>query len=56
MTAGAWMAGDDPAALLRPVREDALREWIVSTRLKKASVGDDDPALTEAVRWLSTPV
>jgi len=46
--AGAWMTGDDPAALLRPVREDALREWIVSTRVNKAGVGDDDPALIEA--------
>jgi hypothetical protein len=31
------------------VREDALREWTVSTRVKKAGVGDDDPALIEAV-------
>jgi len=43
--AGAWMTDDDPAALLRPVREDALREWIVSTCVNKAGVGDDDSAL-----------
>jgi putative SOS response-associated peptidase YedK len=31
--AAAWMTGDDPATLLRPVRDDALRQWIVSTRV-----------------------
>jgi putative SOS response-associated peptidase YedK len=48
-TMGAWMADDDPAALLRPVHEDALREWTVSTRVNKAGVGDDDPAVIEQV-------
>jgi putative SOS response-associated peptidase YedK len=47
--AAAWMASDDPAALLRPVREDALREWIVSTRVNRAGVGDDDSALIEPI-------
>jgi len=32
------------AALLRPLREDAPREWIVSTRVNKAGVDDDDDA------------
>jgi hypothetical protein len=45
--AGAPMAGDDPAALLQPVRKNALRQWIVSTRVNNAAVGDDDPALME---------
>ncbi len=45
----AWMAGDDPAALLNPVREHALREWTVSTRVNKAGAGDDDPALIEPI-------
>ena len=39
------MSDEDPSALLRPVREDALREWTVSTRVNEAGVGDDDPML-----------
>jgi putative SOS response-associated peptidase YedK len=42
---GAWMRGDDPSALLKPPPEDALREWVVSTRVNRAGAGDDDPAL-----------
>jgi hypothetical protein len=34
-------------ALLRRALDDALREWIVSTRVNKAGAGDDDPALIE---------
>jgi putative SOS response-associated peptidase YedK len=30
-----WMAGGDPGALLRPPSEDALREWIVSSRVTR---------------------
>jgi putative SOS response-associated peptidase YedK len=45
--AEAWMTGDNQAALLSPVRDDALRQWIISTRVNKAGVGDDDPALME---------
>src|ERR1019366_6966221 len=30
--AGAWMTGESPGALLRPAPDDALQEWIVSTR------------------------
>ena len=47
--AGAWMTGESPGALLRPGPDDALREWIVSTRVNKAGVGDDDPALIEPI-------
>ena len=47
--ADAWMTGDDPGALLRPPPEDALQEWIVSPRVNRSGVGDDDPALIEAV-------
>jgi hypothetical protein len=43
-TMGAWMHGHGPAALLRP-----LRECTVSTRVNRAGVGDDDPALIEQV-------
>lgn len=46
--ATAWMRGDDPASLLRPPPEDSLQEWIVSTRVNKSGVGDDDPRLIEA--------
>ena len=46
--AGAWMTGDDPLAHLRTPREDALQEWIVSPRVNRSGVGDDDPALIEA--------
>ena len=45
--AGAWIEGDDPASLLRPPPEDALQEWIVSPRVNRSGVGDDDPALIE---------
>lgn len=43
--ASAWMRGDDPSSLLKPPLEDALREWVVSTRVNRAGVGDDDPDL-----------
>jgi len=42
--------GCDPAALLRQVRVDTLSEWTVSTRVNKAGVGDDDPALIERTK------
>ena len=44
----AWMRGDDPASLLRSPPEDALREWVVSTRVNRSGVVDDDPRLIEA--------
>jgi putative SOS response-associated peptidase YedK len=43
--ASAWMLAGDPGSLLRPSREDALQEWIVSPRVNRSGVGDDDPAL-----------
>jgi putative SOS response-associated peptidase YedK len=45
----AWTRGDNPASLLHPPPEDALREWIVSTRVNRSGVGDGDATLTEAV-------
>jgi hypothetical protein len=30
--------------------DDALQEWIVSTRGNKAGAGDDDPALIERMQ------
>ena len=44
-----WMRGANPAALLRPASENALQEWVVSARVNRAGVGDDDPALIEAI-------
>jgi len=46
--ATAWMRGSDPASLLRPPPEDALCERIVSTRVNKSGIADDDPSLIEA--------
>ena len=46
---GAWMTGADQLAHLHPPPEDALQEWIVSPRVNRSGVGDDDPALIEAV-------
>jgi putative SOS response-associated peptidase YedK len=43
----AWMAGYEPGALLRAPSEDALQEWIVSPRVNRSGVGDDDPTLIE---------
>ncbi|WP_292533221.1 SOS response-associated peptidase [Methylocystis sp.] len=48
--ASAWMTGGDPAALLRPPPENALQEWIVSQRVNRSGVGDNDPALIEPER------
>lgn len=45
---GDGLRGDNPASLLRPPPEDALQEWIVSPRVNRSGVGDDDPALIEA--------
>jgi putative SOS response-associated peptidase YedK len=46
----AWMAGYEPGALLRAPSEDALQEWIVSPRVNRSGVGDDDPTLIEPER------
>ena len=47
--AGAWIEGDDPADLRRPPPEDALQEWIVSSRVNRSGVGDDDATLLNPV-------
>jgi hypothetical protein len=36
--------------LLRAPPEDALQEWIVSSRVNRSGVGDDDQALIEPRR------
>ena len=50
-----WLSGDalfasgdfNPASLLRPAREDSLQEWIVSSRVNRSGVGNDDPMMIE---------
>ncbi|WP_165051613.1 SOS response-associated peptidase [Methylocystis sp. MJC1] len=48
--AGAWMAGERLGELLCHPPENALHEWIVSSRVNRSGVGDDDPALIEPSR------
>jgi putative SOS response-associated peptidase YedK len=42
-----WLSAREPDFLLRPPPEDALREWIVSPRVNRSGVGDDDPTMIE---------
>ena len=50
-----WLSGDalfaegtsNPVSLLRPALEDALQEWIVSSRVNRSGVGGDDATLIE---------
>jgi putative SOS response-associated peptidase YedK len=44
-----WMRGADPAALLHPAPDDALREWVVSTRVNRTGFGDEDQTLIDPV-------
>ena len=55
---GAWMDGDATGAaeLLRAPPDDALQEWIVSQRVNKSGVGDDDASLIERAPGLITRV
>ena len=46
---GAWLDGSLGAADLRPAAESALREWIVSSRVNRTGVGDDDPTIADPV-------
>jgi putative SOS response-associated peptidase YedK len=45
--AEAWIAGEQPGELLNPPPENALQEWVVSSRVNRSGVGDDEPALIE---------
>ena len=53
-----WLSGDalfasgdsNPASLLRPAREDSLQEWIVSSRVNRSGMGDDDPTMIAPVQ------
>lgn len=44
-----WLDGSLGPDALRPAAEQALREWIVSSRVNRTGIGDDDPTLAEAV-------
>ena len=43
----AWLTGNAPATLLKPAAESALREWVVSKRVNRTGVGDDDSTIVE---------
>ena len=45
----AWLSGEAGPEVLKPAREDALREWIVSHRVNRTGIGDDDPTLLDPV-------
>lgn len=40
-----WLIGTAGSEILKPAAEAALREWIVSGRMNKTGVGDDDPTI-----------
>jgi putative SOS response-associated peptidase YedK len=44
-----WFLGERPGNLLFPPPLNALQQWVVSPRVNKAGVGDDDPTLIERV-------
>lgn len=46
----AWLHGSLDADALKPAEEAALREWLVSPRLNRTGVGDDDPTIIEPYR------
>lgn len=43
----AWLDGSAGLEVLKPAPEYALREWMVSKRVNKTGVGDDDPTIIE---------
>ncbi len=42
-----WLDGTLGPEALKPAAESALREWIVSSRVNRAGVGDDDQTIVE---------
>lgn len=42
-----WLDGSTTAAMLKPAPKTALREWIVSNRVNRSGVGEDDPTLLD---------
>jgi putative SOS response-associated peptidase YedK len=45
----AWLDGSLGAEALKPAAEEKLREHLVSPRLNRTGVGDDDPTIIEPV-------
>jgi putative SOS response-associated peptidase YedK len=45
----AWLNGSLGTEALRPAAESALREWLVSRRVNRTGVGEDDPTIIEKV-------
>jgi hypothetical protein len=48
----AWLDGSLGPEALTCAPESALREWLVSPRLNRTGVGDDDPTIIES--WSAT--
>ena len=44
-----WLNGSLGTEALRPAAESALREWLVSRRVNRTGVGEDDPTIIEKV-------
>ena len=44
-----WLDGSLGPEALKPAAEEALREWIVSSRVNRTGFGDDDPTIVEPV-------
>ena len=44
-----WLDGSLGPEALKPAAESTLREWIVSSRVNRTGVGDDDPTIVEPV-------
>lgn len=47
-----WLNGTAGLEVLKPAMESTLQEWMVSKRMNKADVGDEDP---DTIRPLSEP-
>lgn len=44
-----WLNGSLGAEILKPAAEEKLREHLISPRLNRAGVGDDDPSILHPV-------
>ncbi len=44
-----WLVGTLGPEALKPAAESALQEWIVSSRVNRTGVGDDDPTIVDPI-------
>ena len=44
-----WLDGSLGPEALKPAAEEALQEWLVSSRVNRTGHGDDDPTIVEPV-------